>query len=81
MVRLVISRPRRCSRWNGVSRMTRLSFTRSSSKTALASSGRRPWRRARSMKVSYARRRMLPAGSVLLNTVSTSRGRTPRRPK
>eukprot|EP00969_Alexandrium_andersonii_P189830 8387287-Alexandrium_andersonii.AAC.1 len=51
MARLVISLPRRCSRWNGVSRMTRLSFTRSSSRTAFASSGKRPWRRARSINV------------------------------
>eukprot|EP00969_Alexandrium_andersonii_P009874 431358-Alexandrium_andersonii.AAC.1 len=52
MVRLVISRSRRCSRWNGVSRMTLLSFTRSSSRTSFASSGRRPLRRARSIYVS-----------------------------
>eukprot|EP00969_Alexandrium_andersonii_P175475 7759552-Alexandrium_andersonii.AAC.1 len=52
MAKLVISRSRRCSRWNGVSRTTLLSFKRSSSRTAFASSGRRPWWRARSMNVS-----------------------------
>eukprot|EP00969_Alexandrium_andersonii_P048026 2107788-Alexandrium_andersonii.AAC.1 len=46
MAKLAISRPRRCSRWNGVSRMTLLSLSRSSSRTFFASSGRRPWRRA-----------------------------------
>eukprot|EP00969_Alexandrium_andersonii_P125892 5565838-Alexandrium_andersonii.AAC.1 len=51
IMRFVISRPKRCSRWKGVSRMTRLSFARSSSSAALASRGRRPWRRARSMEV------------------------------